>query len=144
MTDQPVPEMSDEEMRVKIAEACGWIAVKHDFEIARKIHTDPNGCLVGISPQVQTLEHGKDESQKFNYWMVPPFVSDLNACAAFERTMDGVDAVLERREYVKHLMAIVNVDPDMSRWSFIQDFLLLRATSRQRCIAFLKTKGVQP
>lgn len=120
--------MTDGELRVKVATALGWIAVKYDAGIAIQIHTDPDGCLVGISPVVQAIEHGKDESKTYNYLMVPLFSTDLNACAAFEQS-------LSEDEREKYLDAISS-EVDFSLFDGVC------ATARQRCLAFLKVKGV--
>lgn len=65
------------------------------------------------------------------------YLNSLDAMHEAEACFELVDNVMNRREYIKNLAQIVEVDTDMERWSFIQDFILLHATALQRNTAFL-------
>ena len=60
---------------------------------------------------------------------LPNYPLDLNACAEFEATLTGA----ERFTYLVELNKLSGDEPS-SVW----------ATARQRCLAYLKTKGILP
>lgn len=98
--------MTDEQMRIAIAEACGWI---HH-------HMRPS----------ETERHQK----KWRYLSdLPNYLNDLNACAEFEAMLTSA----ERFTYIVELNKLCGDEPS-AVW----------ATARQRCIAYLKTKGLIP
>jgi hypothetical protein len=61
----------------------------------------------------------------------PSFTRDLNACAEFEKTFPSILEVAEYQEWLEKVTD-VNREP------------VWHATARQRCMAFLLTKGAQP
>ncbi len=111
--------MTNEEIRIKVAEACGW---KSPFNEREWLHgsgpegEDVYGKFVGTDPC-------GDREQVPNY----PF--DLNACAEFEKTLTDQ----EHNRYRAHIYGMT-FNP---RECF-------SATARQRCLAYLKTKGILP
>lgn len=115
--------MTNEEIRIKVAEAMGW---KSPFNEREWLHNsgsegeDVYGKFVGTDPC-------GDREQVPNY----PF--DLNACAEFEKTLTEC----ERRQYFFHLFGSQRLE-DGDLWKAVA------ATARQRCIAYLKTKGIIP
>lgn len=109
--------MTDEQMRIKIAEACGW---KHH-------HMRPS----------ETERH-----QKKWYYLsdLPDYLNDLNACAEFEATLTD-DELWEYSKLLMDYRQAANGFPLASRSEVLK---LQKATVRQRCIAFLKTKRIIP
>lgn len=62
---------------------------------------------------------------------IPDYLNDLNACAEFEKTLpDDV-----RMSYGKQLQRVLLASAEENAW-------LISATARQRCEAFLRTKGL--
>lgn len=105
--------MKDEAQRIAIAIACGAKVVM---------------CSCGLRIRdAITQKH------------IPDYLNDLNAMHSAEMKFVSVSDVLDRRSYMSNLMKAVDVNPDMQRWSFIQDFILCHATARQRAEAFIKT-----
>ena len=101
---------TDEEIRIKVAEACG-------------------------------------EETVFN--LHPNYPLDLNACASFEATLTDE----EKPSYVRCLNASHPTSdifyPDQAERGFNNKlagevFGLVSTTARQRCLAYLKTKGLIP
>lgn len=110
---------TDEEIRIKVAEAHGTM---------RWSYALPTKCI-GAS--------------------VPNYPEDLNACASFEATLTDE----EKPCYVGWLNASHPTSdifyPDQSERGFNNKlarevFGLVSATARQRCLAYLKTKGLLP
>lgn len=91
--------LTDEEIRIKVAEAHGTM---------RWSYALPKKCI-GAS--------------------VPNYPEDFNACAEFEKTLTSA----ERFTYIVELNKLCGDEPS-SVW----------ATARQRCLAYLKTKGILP
>ena len=106
--------MTDEQMRIAIAEACGW--TKIDRYIGQEKMSE--GLLKGQNPK---YKKGKKEE-------LPNYPLDLNACAEFEKTLTDKE--------LWQIDAILFNLPDC-RAPFV-------ATARQRCLAYLKTKGLIP
>ena len=97
--------LTDEEIRIKVAEAHGTM---------RWSYALPTKCI-GAS--------------------VPNYPEDLNACAEFE-------AKLTDKEWDVYSAEIVS----LTLWDRATDTVkrILQATARQRCLAYLKTKGILP
>lgn len=94
--------MTDEEIRIKVAEACG-------------------------------------EETVFN--LHPNYPEDLNACAEFETTLTDE----EQTHYTAQLIAQCGeVARESRNLKFVRLFYQITATARQRCLAYLKTKGLIP
>lgn len=124
---------TDEEIRIKVAEACGWKPYKpitHD------------GWPLLMTPPGKPNKEG---------WLEPihNYPADLNACASFESTLTDE----EKPCYVKWLNASHPTSdifyPDQSERGFNNNlarevFGLVSATASQRCLAYLKTKGLLP
>lgn len=108
--------LTDEEIRIKLAEACGWKPTTDGG-----ICWDSNGKAI-LNP--------------------PNYPADLNSCAEFEKTL----TTEEQQEYFYQLNEEVGlVSPRSPAWLLEWSvFKLVTATARQRCLAYLKTKGVLP
>lgn len=100
--------MTNEQMRIAIAEACGWEVISNTL---CNVKPDKNG-----DPEIEPIAP------------LPDYLNDLNACAEFEKTLTDSE--------LWQIDAILFNLPDC-RAPFV-------ATARQRCIAFLKTKGLIP
>ena len=117
--------MTNEEIRIKVAEAMGW---KSPFNEREWLHNsgsegeDVYGKFVGTDPC-------GDREQVPNY----PF--DLNSCAEFEKMLTDE----EWRVYSAEIVSL-------TLWDRATDTMkrILQATARQRCLAYLKTKGIIP
>lgn len=120
--------LTDEEIRIKVAEAMEWTPT-------------PEGRWTkdqaGLAPPY------------FDTCQLPNYPADLNACAEFEKTLTDE----ERIAYVLYLNAshetadIFYPDPTERKWQrkvASEAFCLVTTTSRQRCLAYLKTKGLIP
>jgi hypothetical protein len=64
--------MTDEQIKVSIAEACGWV---HEYDTR-------NLCAIWISPKSGFAYRGEDG-------MIPNYCADLNAMAQAEATLFG-------------------------------------------------------
>ena len=110
--------MTDEQMRIAIAEACGWAEIVH-----HKLHAGNEG-LLGT--------HIAADGVRDRDW-VPDYLNDLNAMHEAEKVLlkDGHESDL----WLEYLSNLVICAPAG---------LSSHATARQRAEAFLKTKGIIP
>ena len=106
--------MTDEEINVTIAEACGILS-KDQWG---KIYKTPQGYV-------------RD---------VPDYLNDLNACAEFEATLTYEEA----EAYEDELCDICKRDNELEDNPAPWRFAVATAKPKQRCLAFLKTKGILP
>ena len=106
--------MTEEQMRIAIAEACGWAEIVH-----HKLHAGNEG-LLGT--------HIAADGVRDRDW-VPDYLNDLNAMHEAEKSIDA--GLLAK--YATELLKVCG--GPMSVHS---------ATARQRAEAFLKTKGLIP
>lgn len=126
--------LTDDEIRIKVAEACGWYPVAYSQ-----------------SPDHATAYKWKhpDGREGWGFSAAPNYPQDLNACAEFEQTLKGFQADL----YADILTSLVeaslingkrpeNVGSPHLSWHGV--FQIATATARQRCLAYLKTKGILP
>lgn len=111
--------MTDEQMRIAIAEACGWKPYKpitHD------------GWPLLMTPPKKPNKEGWLET-------IPDYLNDLNACAEFEKTLTD-DELWEYSKLLMDYRQAANGFPLASRSEVLK---LQKATVRQRAEAFLKT-----
>lgn len=105
--------LTDEEIRIKVAEEMGWTVVQDEHGVC--------GTIDGI------------------HWHSPAgfpnYPESLDACAEFEKTL--TDA-----EWDAYSAEIVS----LTLWDRATDTVkrILQATARQRCLAYLKVKGILP
>lgn len=131
MTTKQLAKLTPEEKRVKIAEVCGWIAVKLDAAIAKKVRINPAHCLVGISPIVAKMDHGKDESKDYNFWLVPDYLNSLDAMHEAEKFCE------QPLVFYYHLEDICLTQEERLTSSGL--IKLISSTASQRADAFLLT-----
>lgn len=100
--------LTDEEVRIKVAEAMGW----------NKIYKGPEPDNRWMSPcgRYRALEE------------IPNYPKSLDACAEFEGSNWQ-----NHKAYIRNLIDICQTPEDA-----------ITATARQRCLAYLKTKGLIP
>ena len=113
--------MTDESQRIAIAESLGWT------EVADRLPAVHHGVT-----KVTGLPAGWDHEHSHSRWdydPVPYYLSDLNACHEMEKGL-LVDEDT-RTTYYSHLCALANNE----QWAY-------EATARQRCEAYLRTKGL--
>lgn len=123
--------MTNEQINAAIATALGWELVH--FE----------GGDLGDVWDSEPDDVWKNPSGHFVRWGPPNYCESRDVMAIAEATLEGLEALAERRAYVSALMTLVGVSPDMDgKWSYIQDFALLNAGPMERAKAFLTMKGV--
>ncbi len=139
--------LTDEEIRIKVAEAYGW--VKQPFSGAYWSEQYVKGKLPSIYNKKARIE-GRDffvRSKKD----LPNYPLDLNACAEFEKTLNIGEAIA----YVKALDEILRRENNANgTWEIYcarsekdvlyRLFPFVTAKPKQRCIAYLKVKGILP
>lgn len=115
--------MTDEQMRIAIAEACGLKVIDVPF-IPNQ--TKAAGC---VFTDAARTEWRRCYPNSCGVYGIPDYLNDRNACAEFEKTL--TDA--EHDAYRAHIWEMTFMPRDC-----------FSATARQRSIAFLKTKGILP
>lgn len=120
--------MSDQEINIAIAQACGWTNVAHNTVFSgRKIGRG----IFGNSP------FGGE------YRLIPDYCGDLNAMHEAEELFE-LSAKFGAHDYAANLYHIC-VPRDMQHDDhficWVVAFYLLNATARQRAEAFLRTIG---
>ena len=116
MTLQEIQAMTDDEIRVRVAELMGWTHVWRG---------EHSGILTGYAPQ-----NGGER--------VPPnYPADLNACASFEATFisDYERAVKYSWNLLRAIRLEVPEDADDLNLDYC--WHIAHATARARCEAFL-------
>ena len=107
--------MTDDEINIAIAEACGW-----RFSPLAHIESKPFATMCWIAP------NGADwQMQK-----LPDYCNDLNAMHEAEKTLG------DRLFVYRNILALVVIDDPMNRYNEPAF-----ATARQRAEAFLRTIG---
>lgn len=115
--------LTDEEMRIAIAEACGWKPYKpitHD------------GWPLLMTPPKKPNKEG---------WLepIPDYLNDLNAIHEAIMSLP----INKRDQFDVELAVVVHGDFIRHQVRY-QRFETTNATARQRCLAYLKTKGIIP
>lgn len=112
MTIEELSKLSDEELRVRCAELCGWTQ---------------------LNPG--TWEHRDSRMSVWPFSSVPNYPADLNAMHEAEKTIEHLP------DYLFRVREVVGPFPEaQSEWDdhWWSDVVL--ATARQRCIAFIAVK----
>ena len=117
--------MTPEQMRIAIAEECGWRCCKADYNIALKLHKFPPTSLVGVAPWAGAHIDG---SEDYHFHLLPNYPNNLNAMHEAEKVLTQQ----QRFIFYTYLMACCNT-------SEIKN--LIHATAPQRAEAFLRTVG---
>jgi hypothetical protein len=124
--------MTNDELRVKVAEALGWTPFAPEAE--RLAH--PTIAGMWVPPECAIPFPGKDMDEYLARFTaartvatMPAWETDLNACHAFEEELTGDEKFRFRNELV-------------STPHEIADWLGIHATARQRCLALLAVKGL--
>jgi hypothetical protein len=107
--------MSDEQINIAIAEACGWT------EISWEQLTNPREAI-------ERKHYCKNNTEHFCGWL-PDYCNDLNAMHEAEKVLE------EKRLVWKYEMTLTRNGGNGFNWSKIH------ATALQRAEAFLKTLG---
>jgi hypothetical protein len=131
------PDLSPEEMRIAIAEACGW-RIDWTGEIAQ---ADPQRELVRLLrpdgvPEIAAFWHrGSKETLRLQAARYAPnYTSDLNAIAQAEQTLTGEQST----RFVEQLLRIT-IGGYSDTLSPAEIRPAIHATALQRCRAFLST-----
>lgn len=125
MTLDQIQSLTDEEIRVRVAELCGW---------KRRAWQDRKGrpCKAWTSPE------GRDMAG-----MPPNYPADLNACHEFERMLIGPQAVSYGTRLAQLQRRDITIEPG-DRYPKAATVHEWHATARQRCEAFLAVMGGKP
>jgi hypothetical protein len=129
--------MSDEEINIAIAEACGWMGVRNDSQRAAGLSNRGKTMLVGISP----INAKQGLASRGCEWVVPNYADDLNAMHEAEKSIKDS----QWGGYVVALWCVTcNIDEESFQWPALgfdacSLDTLVHATARQRAEAFLRT-----
>jgi len=123
MTLEQIQAMTDDEIRVRVAEACGWKNV-HRFNKWQEGGTASykDGDLVG-----DFGDHTR--------WHLPNYPADLNACHSMEKTLR--ENQFHFVAYTRKLWRVVFPNVDYTGDLGYLGFDYIHATARARCEAFL-------
>ena len=115
--------MTDEQIRIAIADFCGLFRIEPLRRETRKGKQDPNGVILRYCSE----HHGGAAI----YSEIPDYLNDLNAMHEAEKTLYG------------DIEVFLNDPVVYKRWQKYNDFLVsefgCHATARQRALAFIKT-----
>lgn len=106
--------MSDQEINIAIAEACGW-----KFDDSMEMWLSPNDI-------------------HFFPWQLPDYCNDLNAMHEAEKVVASQCKEHDYWFFVRQLMGFPDAECD---WDEVLHFNAIHATARQRAEAFLRTIG---
>lgn len=116
--------MTDEQMRVAVAEWCGRPG---PYETEMRWHEPHNDCAQEIAVLLDAF--GCE---------IPDYPNDLNAVHEVEKGLTDE----QRRRYSWHLCDTIG-PRGYDEWSGLYDFALAHATARQRCVALLRVWGAR-
>ena len=109
--------MTEQEQRIAIAEACGWLEVKE----------------IDFGGPIKPM--GYRDKQALGLEVIPDYLNDLNA-------MHEAEAHINIGEMGTYLSAIANIVQPQSTYHPLDiQWWSVRATARQRAEAFLRTVG---
>jgi hypothetical protein len=118
--------MTNEEINIAIAEACGWT----DCVLVESIKLSKGFPPPNNPPSYGTYENGMAQ--------LPNYCNDLNAM--HEAVIEIFQDASMQLDYSRTLIFVIKkLSPICKR--FFSDFDLANATARQRAEAFLKTLG---
>jgi len=106
--------MTNEQINIAIAEACGWIIIKAG-----------DGSLIG---KLKNEQGPMDE--------IPDYCNDLNAMHEAEKLISGK---AKEGDYWFQLRELLDFPDAESDWDEFYFFDVIHATARQRAEAFLRT-----
>ncbi len=114
--------MTDEQIRIKLAEWDGWTNITTDF--VRDDFGELHEILIG-------------QNNGSRLEAIPSYLNDLNACYSLEEKLDFE----QRRRYADKSWMVAIRDYEKNHMSTQEDgwFIHLHMTARQRCEALLKT-----
>lgn len=122
--------MKPEEIRIAIAEACGW-----KVESSGNRYSDRIFNTEGNSAMRWKQYGGAWLDEWLGAYHVPDYLNDLNACYEMVESLDWRD----RRKFTEKLSGITETEKG-DHWD--DAHALCHATAAQRCEAFLKAKGL--
>lgn len=129
--------MTNEQMRIVIAEACGgkWYEWK---DLPRKgiCFQMPND-LIGTNQQVCNRPNDWINRYYYNKDNYPNYPLDLNACHEMEKNLKQVQVVTYQDILVSITCKTEKLFPNDKAYPL--DGFVIAATSQQRCEAFIKT-----
>lgn len=121
--------LTDDEMRVRIAEACGWKIPDHCITKRRMAGMTERQCKGAVS------DFGQDKAGVYHD-SLPDYPNDLNAMHAAEKSIKCRHTLALYDEYLRR-----EVNPNTDRlakdWTWEELGRAARATARERALAFL-------
>lgn len=130
MTIEQLSKLSDEELRVKCAELCGW---KPETRKMYAGEANVNGW--GLNKHL-SLGH-RDRKFTTSPTSFPNYPADLNAMHEAEKTLQHVPTARADQRVIYSDALFQLLSQSLGRVAL--NFDMLHATARQRCIAFIFT-----
>ena len=115
--------MTEQEMRIAIAEACGW----------RNVQPNP---VRGIIPLAGTIKPGGVSDANNPPFGIPDYLNDLNA-------MHEAEKVLDQNQKNRYLNILHGICLPEDYDELDDDFNWCTATARQRAEAFVETLNLR-
>lgn len=120
-----IQNLTDEQLNSMVAEAMGWRNPRPGYPVGHKLY----------DPSVIYMDGPNGELSRPSR-----FSTSLDACTTFEAT---ITSKVLQAQYAEEVVQRVNYERDgQHRFIGASDFHRITATPRQRCIAFLRMKGV--
>lgn len=115
--------LSDDQLRVMVAEACGW-----------RFHPSFDGHTGNAFPESWTHD---EHERVWDSRDLPDCLNSRDLCAQFEHTMSDD----EGSEYIWFLAKLCGVSDLHEHWDNLEVFRTAKANPHQRVCAFLLAKG---
>lgn len=123
--------MTDEEIRIKIAESLGYERRPSEWPNYITWYNPSGQCISRIAHVGKLTELAA---------RVPNYTESLDACAEFEATLTE-DELWAYSKLLMDYSQVANGFPLASRSEVLR---LKKSTPRECCLAYLKTKGIIP
>ena len=122
MTLEQIKQLSDDEIRIKVAELLGWLEIENDMVVLNVYE------LRGLTPDNTHIAHER--------WRIsiPQYPKDLNACFEMEEILTDIQFC----KYVQILCGHTTIGVKI-QWGGPDAGRACRATARKRCEAFILT-----
>ena len=134
--------LTDEEIRIKVAEAMGLDTTTKTIGPRCKGNTPYEaGDDYGITIWAKCKNCNNTGKVEPYHTGLPNYPLDLNACAEFEATLNDA----EQDAYWCHIVNLCNEEArNQNNFKLVGIFYQITAKPKQRCLAYLKTKGILP
>lgn len=131
--------MTKDQMRIKIAECCGWVW----YQFKANDGSLFNQLIKGSEAWPTSKHFGgisiqRPDDSEHHASSAPNYPSDLNAMAEARKMLKTYDEI---REFFKHLETIVSGE-QKGPGLYLHPWVEINSTAEQQAIAFLKAKGI--